>query len=86
MPAKEQRLYDWYWNNKYQSEKHGSGVREAFRAGARAAIRGRKEDPYSRSDCYDAYNAGYFAMKETLETTIIICDCCESKIDKRKSP
>jgi hypothetical protein len=80
---KEQDFYDWKWNNRYQSETHGPGVRNAFEAGARAALMGKKADPYNRQDCYDAYNAGYFKMMEALKTTIIICDCCGSRIDKR---
>lgn len=75
---------NWYYNNKYHNERHGPGVRSAYELGAKNALKDHFNNIYNRQDCRDAYNAGYSAMEETLKTTVIICDCCGTKIDKTK--
>jgi len=84
--TKEQNFYDWNWDHRttHNLNFHGRGIKGAFEAGARQALRGEKFDNiYSRNDCRTAYVAGYSDMMETLKDTVIVCDDCGSKIDRR---
>lgn len=90
MTTKEQNLSEWMWKEQDRQWKEaggrrpgGPGIHGAIEAGAKRALRGEKYDNiYNRADCRNAFSAAYAHMKETLETTVIVCSCCGSKVDK----
>lgn len=86
MTTKVQGFQEWYYTEgHYPVAKRGSGVRKAYETGAMHALKDHYNNPYARKDCTDAYEDGYSDMIETLKSTVIVCDCCGSKIDRRRS-
>lgn len=72
-------FYNWVRDSFPFEQFKGTGTKGAFEFGAKSRMKGNPigSNSYYRTDCYDAFNKGWFLMDKLLrDGALVQCDCC----------